>query len=277
MDLLQRHLGRVGKKKDENHQPAINKDPLLESIQSLQAVQEALENEVRKLAEVGTINMPAGSSYSDLGVQESSSPNQFNFENVMQSSLLESQLCSLTENIKHLESSLEETSGLLKVKESRVAELEATLNDSQKQESGNLSDFLQEKCRELELDYESLFKQKIEAEIECLALARTIEKLRVTAGAHVTLFEQQEALAGDHVQMLKKLGKAESKVATLRKRSDNLEEYRGDILETEEVLKMQKRVCNVTTCFFVQLILLMLVFWLVVLQLSPHAGVVVPT
>ncbi|KAJ4849259.1 hypothetical protein Tsubulata_012953 [Turnera subulata] len=263
--------------KSENHQPATDEDPLLESILTLQSVQEALENEVQKLGEIGKVSMPEGSSSSDPGVHESSSPVQLDSDNIMQSTLMESEVLSLTENIKHLESSLEEANALLKVRESRVAVLEDTLNNSLKGESGNISELDQEKCRELEVELETLFKQKIEAEIECLTLTRTIQKLRVATGDEITLFEQQEALAGEQIQMLNKLGQAESKVATLRKRADKLEEYRGDFLETEEILKMQGRVCHITSCFFVQLILLILVFWLVVSELSPPAAVVVPT
>jgi hypothetical protein len=55
------------------------------------------------------------------------------------------------------------------------------------------------------------------------------------------------------------------------------EKYCGDMIGTEEVLKMQRRVCKITSCFFIQFIFLVMVFWLFVLQLSPRSGMVVPT
>lgn len=261
--------------RNESHQLPTDENLLLDSVLSLQSVQEALEHEVRKLGEIGKVSMPEGSSSFDLGVPESSSPDQFDSVDI-QSSLLESQVLSLTENIKHLESSLEEANGVLKVKESRVAELEATMSISLKEESENTSKLHLERCMELETDVDSLFKQKIEAEVEYIALTKTIQKLKVAVG-EISLFEQQEALTGEQVKILNKVSQAESKVATLRKCADKLEEYSGDILETEEVLKMQGQVFHGTYCFLVQMILLILAFWLVVLQLSPHDGVVVPT
>jgi hypothetical protein len=167
---------------------------------------------------------------------------------------------------------------MIKVKELRVAELEATLNGdrSPKEESASTTELQQEKYREIENELEGLFKQKIEAEIEHLALA-SLQKLGVAAGDQITLFEEQEALAGEQVQMLNKLGEAGNKAASLKKQAEELEKYCGDVLGTEEVFKMQNKVCKVAACFLIQLILLILVFWLLVLQLSPYCGVVVPT
>lgn len=223
--------------------------------------------------------MPADSSFAAAGINESSSSDQFDSENIAQSSSWESQVLGLTESVKYLKSNLEEAKAMLKVKETRVAELEANLNGgkSPKEESADTIELQQANARGIETELEGLFKQKIEAEIEYLALTRTTQKLRVAAGDQVPLFEEQEALAGEQVQMLNKLGEAESKAAMLKKHLEELEKYRGDILRTEEVLKMQRRVCKVMSCFSIQLILLFLVFWLFVLQLSSHSGLVVPT
>ena len=211
-------------------------------------------------------------------IHKSSLSNQFDSESIKESNSLEFRVLSLTQTLQCLESRLEEAKAMLKVKELRVAELEATLNTdrSPKEESLSTTELQQEKSREIENELEGLFKQKIEAEIEHLALTR-LQKLGVAAGDQITLFEEQEALAGEQVQMLNKLGEADNKAASLKKQAEELEKYRGDVLGTEEVFKMQNKVWKVTACFLIQLVLLILVFWLLVLQLSPYSGVVVPT
>uniref|UniRef100_A0A6M2EF68 WPP domain-containing protein n=1 Tax=Populus davidiana TaxID=266767 RepID=A0A6M2EF68_9ROSI len=263
-----------------DHRPSADQDQWVESILSLQSVQKALENEVQKLGEIGKVSsVVEDSSLADPEIHESSLSDKFDSESFKESSSLEFQVLSLTQNVKYLESSLELTKAMLKMKETIVAELEASLNGdkSPKEESVSTAELQQEKSRELENELEGLFKQKIEAEIKCLALTRNLQKLRVAAGDQIALFEEQQAMAGEQVQMLNKLGEAEIKAASLKKQAEQLEKYCGDVLGTEEVFKMQSKVCEVTACFFIQLILLFLVFWLLVSQLSPSSGVVAPT
>ncbi|XP_022716603.1 WPP domain-interacting protein 2-like [Durio zibethinus] len=275
--------------KGENHQPSPDQDALIQSILALQSVQEALENEVQKLGEIGkeplhddSININSvhmDSTFADEEIHETSSSGQLDSEKIRKSTLgsLETQVFTLTQKVKYLESKLEEARALLQAKESRIFELETSVNSSRlrKEESRSTAELQQDKYREMEFDLEGLFQQKMEAEIEFLALTRAVEKLRVSAGNQVALFEEQTSLAGEQAHMLNKLGEAESKAVMLKKQAEELEKYCGDIVGTEEVLKMQRRVCKVTSCFCTQLVLLVLVF--VVLQLSPQSGVVVPT
>ncbi|XP_022752960.1 WPP domain-interacting protein 2-like [Durio zibethinus] len=279
--------------KSENHRPSPDQDPLLESILALQSVQEAFENEVKKLGEIGkeptslhddSVNITSvrvGSTFADKEVHETSSSDQLASEKIRKSvaGSLETVAFTLTQKVKYLESKLEEARAVLQAKESRISELETSVNSSmsRKEESGGTAELQQDKYREMEFDLEGLFQQKMEAEIEFLALNGAVQKLRVSLGNQITLFEEQISLAGGQAQTLNKLGEAESKAAMLKKQSEELEKYCGDVLGTEEVLKMQRRVCKVTACFFTQLVFLVLVLWFVVLQLSPHSGVVVPT
>ncbi|XVF76937.1 hypothetical protein PTKIN_Ptkin14bG0000300 [Pterospermum kingtungense] len=279
--------------KGENHRHSPDQDPLVESILALQSVQEALQNELQKLGEIGkeptslhddsvSINSihvdPASAGQEIL---ETSSTDQLVSESIRKSTSgsLETQVFTLTHKVKYLESKLEEARAVLQAKDSRISELETSVNSSRsrKEESGSTAELQQDKYRETEFDLEVLFQQKIEAEIEFLALTRAVQKLRVSVGNQITLFEEQTSLVGEQAQMLNKLGEAESKAAMLKKQAEELEKYCGDVLGTEEVLKMQRSVCKVTSCFFTQLVLLVLVFMFVVLQLSPHSGVVVPT
>ncbi|KAK9269139.1 hypothetical protein L1049_000908 [Liquidambar formosana] len=263
--------------KSENHQSSMNQDPLVESLLTLQSVQEALEKEVQKLVEVGK---EFSFTSTDPEIYPSSF-DQFGAEDFRQSAScsLETQVISLTQNLNSLESKLEEARAMLEAKETRIVELEATLSSgkSPKDGSGSTMELQEEKIREMETEVEGLFKQKIEAEIEYLATVRTIQNMRVAAADKMTLFEEQKTLAGEQSQMLNKLEGAESKAEMLKKQAEEFETCCEDILGTGEVLDMQKRVCKVTWCFLLQLILLVIVVGLFVLELSPHSVVVVPT
>lgn len=276
--------------KSENHQPSTVQDPLMESLLTLQSVQDALEKEVEKLGEIGKDaillhdnsfeggSVPADSIFTDPEMHGLSSSNKFRSEKNGEgtSGSLEMLVLSLKQNVQHLEAKLEEMRTLLEVKELRVAELEATLNSSKpgKEESGSTIDLQPELCREMETELECLFRQKIEAEVEYLTLTTTIDKVRAPGGGRVTLIEGQEALALEQAQMLNKLEETECKAAVLEKQAEELGKH---VLEGEVVLKMQNRVWKVTTCFVIQFILLVLVFWLFPLRLSSHSGVIVPT
>lgn len=273
--------------KNENHQPSTVRDPLVESLLTLQSVQDALEKEVGKLREIGKddnsfegSSVPADSIFTDPQIHGLSSSNKFRSEkNGESASGSLEMLVSLKQNVQHLEAKLGEMRTLLEVKELRVAELEATLNSIKpgKEESGSTIDLQPELCREMETEFECLFRQKIEAEVEYLTLMRTIDKVRAADGGRVTLIEEQEALALEQAQMLNKLEETECKAAVLEKQAEELGKYSRHVLGEEVVLKMQNRVCKVTTCFVIQFILLAVVFWLFVLRLSSHSGFIVPT
>uniref|UniRef100_A0A2P2MXZ2 WPP domain-interacting protein 1 n=1 Tax=Rhizophora mucronata TaxID=61149 RepID=A0A2P2MXZ2_RHIMU len=263
-----------------NHQHSLDQDPLEKSILSLHSAQEALESEIQKLGDVGKVDsVPTDAAFTGPKSFESSPSDQFESKYPGHLSSLESQLLNLTENVACLESRLEEARTLLVVRESRVAELEAAWKNSDltKGEVGNTIELEEEKSREIEAELEGLFKQKIEGEVEYMALMNTVQKLRVAVVEQITLLREQIALAGEQAQMVNKLGEAESKAEILQKQAEKLEKYSEERLGSEEVLRKQVRVFKVTSCFFVQLMLFMLVLWLLVLQLSPPSGFVVPT
>ncbi|XP_044475813.1 WPP domain-interacting protein 2-like isoform X2 [Mangifera indica] len=276
--------------KSENHHLSTDWDPLVESILTLQSVQEALEKEVQKFGEIGKdatslhnnsfkgSSEPADSTSTDSKIHGPNSSSQLGSEKIRESatSSLEMQVVSLTQNVEYLERNLEECKAMLEVKDARVAELETIVNSSKplKEESGSTIDLHPENCREMETELEVLFQQKMEAEIQYLALTRTIEMVKIAAGDPITLFEKQETLVEEQTQMLNKLGEAEKKAAALKKQAEKLERHCGDILRTDAVLKMQKGIFKVTSCFLIQFILLVLGFWLFLSQLPPYSGVV---
>lgn len=161
------------------------------------------------------------------------------------------------------------------MKEAKVIELECALKSN---ESPNEKiESLQKNHNEMEAELEGLFKQKIEAEVEYLAISRTIENLKVDALDHFALFEEQKTLASEQAQVLNELGDVESKAVKLKRQAEKLETKYEDVVVTEEVLRLQNRVYHLTSCLFMQLILLVLVFVFLLLQLSPHYEGVVPT
>lgn len=195
------------------------------------------------------------------------SPNhdQFNSEQMdhIHPSFLEIQLLTLTENVRNLEAKLEEARATLQMKETQVSDLEAALSLSKmpKEEPGS---------REVESEIEGLFRLKIEAEIEYLAITRTIQKLGV---------EEQQNSADVQSGVTKKLNKVEPDAVALEKqaehKADNL--ISADVKVVDEALRFQRRTCKVSNYLILQLTLLLVVLWLFISRLSPESTFFVPT
>ncbi|KAF5479143.1 hypothetical protein F2P56_005639 [Juglans regia] len=280
----------VKEEKSENDQPSTDLDPLVESIFSLQSVQEALKKEVHKLREIGKEptslhdssttggGVPADFTTTDPKNRMTSSSDQLGLEKIRQTTLssLEVEVLSLTK-VKSLESKLEETGAILEAKDCRIAELEATISSSKspKEESSSNIGLQEEKYREIETELEGLVKQKIEAEVKYLALMGTIQIMKATATDQFS--EVQNALAEGQALVVNKYGELESKARKLKKQAEDLDQLCEDSIGAGEVLKMKKGVCKLTLRVFIKLILLVMVFWLFVVQLSPPPGSVVPT
>ncbi|MBA0561585.1 hypothetical protein Golob_018400, partial [Gossypium lobatum] len=321
LDNLATNLSWEAKEeKSESHQPSPDQDPLVNSILSLRSVQKALESggvgqrlkivvlhkaslrpnlkvaipvsmhvSFRQIGKenasqdddlVSMKNDHVDSTFAD---QETSPSDQLASEKMSGSTLgsLETQLFTVTHKVKYLESKLEEARAVLQARDSKISELETSVNGSRsrKEEPGSTAGLWQEKYREMEFDLEGLFQQRMEAEIEFLTLTRAVQKLKVSVGNHqLKVSEDQTPFAREQAWMSNKLGEAENTAAaTPMIQARELEKSYGDALGTNNVLMMQRRVFKVTLCFFTQLVLLILVFVWVVLQLSSHSGMIVPT
>ncbi|KAH0633399.1 hypothetical protein KY284_036185 [Solanum tuberosum] len=101
--------------------------------------------------------------------------------------------------------SVQKAADLAKSKEARVTELEAILGSSSKSEEETT-----------ESEFEGLFRQKIEAEVQYLALSKTTQNLRSATVDQLTLLEEQKTLASEQAQMVHVLGDAEAKVVALK-------------------------------------------------------------
>ncbi|XP_050368148.1 WPP domain-interacting protein 2-like [Argentina anserina] len=277
-------LGKLDKKK--KHGSFADMDALAESMFNFETVQDALQKEVQKFREIGRepisrTDHPVKSvdpSSSDPEKFESNLSDQVGSEKIGRafSDSLEAQISSLKHHVKLMEGKLDETRARLVVKESRVAELEDIVNVSKsfKEESGSNIELQEEQYRELEIEVEGLFRQKIEAEVELIVIKATTKKVKIAAGDHITLIEEQEAVAGEQSWILNKLGEQQIRAAKLKQRTEEL--GRG-VLETEEVLAMPMKLCKVGSCIFVQSLLLVLAIWFFLFQSSPPQGVAVPT
>ncbi|KAL2462674.1 WPP domain-interacting protein 1-like [Forsythia ovata] len=144
------------------------------------------------------------------------------------------------------------------VKEAKGSEPETILNSRSLEES-------MEK-RDVEAALENLFKRKIEAENDpqVEGCSGWTESFRRTENYGFRASPDR-------------LGDAENKAATLNKEAENLENYCEDIVSADETTKLQKRVWKYTACFFVQLVILIIIMGLFILQISPNYTGVVPT
>ncbi|GMP51989.1 hypothetical protein CsSME_00017989 [Camellia sinensis var. sinensis] len=256
-DLAADLTWEVKEEKVEHHRSSTDRDPLVECIYTLQSAQEELE----KVFDSSTQerSLPTEFASVDSKIIKASSADLLDSGDITRSAELESQLVTLKQNINLLENKLEEANTVLKAKEAKVTELEHALNSTELPRE------------EMEAELEALFEQKIEAEVEYLAISRTIQKLRVAA------VDEQKTLVSEQAQTLNELGDAKRKAAMLKRLAEKLETSCEDIVETDQVLTLQNQVCKVSSFFFVQLILLVVVFVFLLLQLAPQYAGVVPT
>eukprot|EP00262_Sarcandra_glabra_P007068 TRINITY_DN19630_c0_g1_i1.p1 TRINITY_DN19630_c0_g1~~TRINITY_DN19630_c0_g1_i1.p1 ORF type:complete len:611 (-),score=134.29 TRINITY_DN19630_c0_g1_i1:24-1856(-) len=284
--------GEANKEGNENHGHHKIQDPLVESIILLQAAQEALENEIKKFVEMKeSISQPDDSSCGPSlsgkfavfspKTQEPNSSCQFVSEEreASSSSPLEADLIKLNQKVNLLEHELSEALAKVKAKESKMLELENILNEAQLLKKETESDLksLQERCDEMESELERLFKEKIEAEVEYLMMIRITQTWKVAAEDQFKLLEEQKSLFRDQAQMVMKLQDAEDKVIKVKKQAEELEASSRELLETEEVMKMQNDVCKLSFCCFFQFILLCIVVCMFLLQPMTHSTGFAPT
>ncbi|KAK4355115.1 hypothetical protein RND71_024086 [Anisodus tanguticus] len=272
-DLAAESPWEIKEEKSENQGSSTDHDPLMESIFSFQATQEALAREIQKFKEIGK-DIIFGHLLEDVGIPSDDSEFPRPSTSVLsqhqddaQHSLnsLESEVVSLKQNILLLQNNLQKAADLVKSKEARVTELEAILGSRSKKEEETI-----------ESELEGLFTQKIEAEVQYLTVSRTAQKLRSTAVDQLTLLEEQKTLALEQAQMVHMLGDAEAKAAMLKKQAEKLESYCEDLASADEKLKLQKNVYKYSSCLFIQLVLLVVV-GLFLMQMSPDHAELVPT
>ncbi|MCD9644193.1 hypothetical protein HAX54_032341 [Datura stramonium] len=263
-DLAAESPWEVKEEKNKNQGSSSDHDPLMESIFSFQAAQEALAREIQKFKEIGKDNI-FGHSLEDVGIHSYDSDQHSDGAQHSHNSL-DSEVVSLKQNMLLLQNKLQKAADMVKSKEARVTELEAILGSSSKNEEETI-----------ESELEGLFRQKIEAEVQYLTISITAQKLGSAAVDQLTLLEEQKTLALEQAQMVHMLGGAETKAAMLKTQAEKLESYCEDLASTDEKIKLQKKVCKYSSCFFIQLVLLAIVIGLFLMQISPDHAEPLPT
>ncbi|KAL6844802.1 hypothetical protein ACP4OV_025461 [Aristida adscensionis] len=231
-------------------------DPYIESVALLQSAQEALENELQKFVEIRR-ETDENSNHSET--EWSSSPHDEPVED-------------LSEELKFLESKLEDTAVLINKKESRILELDA-VNQTQPGETVvHNSNLLS-----LESDIDQLLLEKMEAETQCFILTRALQDWEPLAKDQVTLYQTQKSLSGDDKPLEVKLRHTESRAMMLEEMVEKLETQCKELSETADVLRLQARASKASLFCSIQLVLLCIAMGTLLMRFFPSSPEFVPT
>ncbi|KAL2483787.1 WPP domain-interacting protein 1 [Forsythia ovata] len=162
-DLVADSSRESKKERSENHENSTDSDPLVESIFALQSAQEALEKEVQMFREIGREDV----SVDDL-------------------------VRDLPSEITSVDPKLYETSSTEQLHSCKRVHSSFLSFQSEVKETGNT---------DMDIEFEDLFKQKIESEVEYMVISRNVQELRVAAVDHITLLEEQKTVSLQQTRM----------------------------------------------------------------------------
>ncbi|XP_071725729.1 WPP domain-interacting protein 2-like [Rutidosis leptorrhynchoides] len=210
-DLAGEKTWEVKEEKADDHVGTGNQDDLVDSIMPLHFAQEALAREVQKLR--------------DVGKEETLSSDDWFKSNKI--------------NEVHLQSKLEEAFVMLDLKNSKIAQLESTLN-----------------YKEIETEFEELLTQRTAAELEYLVILKTVENLKGGLNKTSITLQQKNIAAATTPELV----------------------HTADAGETKEVSwKLKNKLYRYTYCFIIQSVLLLVVLYMFVLQFSSKTVDAIPT
>ncbi|CAM0904231.1 unnamed protein product [Alopecurus aequalis] len=237
-------------------------DSLAESISSLDKTQEVLERffkkndvfemEMQKLAELGM---------------------EFTADDSRALPDVEADVLGMDQKMKHLEQKLKEASDTFTEKDSRLSELQLLIDDAHAptpQETAPIN------IDQLEMELEGHLQGKIEAEIQCLVMAKARRSWQVRAEDQIALGEHKLSATED-TRMLLKLQDTEKKIVMLKEQVDRLEAHEKELSVTTEVLRMQSRTFKIGLCGLLQLVMLCISLKMFFSQDSARFGDLVPT
>ncbi|KAG8049852.1 hypothetical protein GUJ93_ZPchr0009g387 [Zizania palustris] len=219
--------------------------PARRSIALLQSAEEALENEIRRFVEIRKETW------------EDSTNNHSETE--WSSSCHFDDSAELSEELKLLESRLEEASVLINDKDSRIVELDA-LNHKQPSKPVLCNSEL----LSLRSDMDRLFLEKMEAETQCFILTRASQ-------AWKPLTDDQADLPEDHKQLEAKVWHSEKRAMVLEEMVENLETQCKDLARTSEILKLQARASRASLFCSIQFVLLCIAVGTFLIRLLPSS------
>ncbi|KAL2940201.1 WPP domain-interacting protein 2 [Bienertia sinuspersici] len=263
-----------------HHQLPDDCHPLVDSILMLQSAQLALQTEVQKFAEIGkgiyslcddsdkTSGVPVLSvSYDPVSSIGHASDGLSEFDHANFSKIVEA-----------LERQLNEKENILKEKELRIVELETTKSFDLPQDYAKIPlEQHYKRCVEIEAELQDLFKQKIEAEVQSVVLARSSKFSHLLVEEWLNLTTEQKTEFRKQMQSPGTIVNVENKAAMRQVEAEKLDRHNAGIIDSEEILKMRRGVMKFTKYLSIQLTLLVFVFALFVLQFGPKSALVVPT
>ncbi|KAL9230061.1 hypothetical protein vseg_005454 [Gypsophila vaccaria] len=246
-----------GKSKD--HQVSRDCEPLLNSILMLQSAQEALEREVQMFKEIGKgVNSLCDNSSKATGMfvgPEDGADRSY---------------------VQTLEIELNEAQVRLKEKDIKVIELENTIKtmdeESSPQADGrNTMDMQHNLWKAMQTELETLFKLKVEAEVQYVAMMGSRKDLG-------TFFEDQIKLLKDQKYESSRASISDAgNKGSISQGQTKLDNLHTKITEDEEFQTIQNRYVKYRSYLFVQSLLLILVVGLFLLRVLPKSATVVPT
>jgi hypothetical protein len=178
----------------------------------------------------------------------------------------------LSENIKVLESKLEEATILINGQNSKILELDA-LRQKQPQDSAACNNDL----LSLQSEVDQLFLEKMETEIQCFILTRASQDWKALTQDQFALYEAQKFLTGDHKSLETKLRHTENRAMMLEEMVDKLESQCKELSETSEVLKLQARASRASLFCSIQFVLLCIAMGTLLVRFMPSSPEIVPT
>ncbi|CAI9784066.1 unnamed protein product [Fraxinus pennsylvanica] len=215
-------------------EPNAGFDPLVESIYTLQSAQEALGKEVLKFREVGILlDVSVDGAVQDLPSETIS-----------------------------IDLKLQETSPSKQIQSDKNMQSSFHSLHSEAKEAAN------RKYMGTELD--DLFRLKIEAEVEYLAISRTAQK-------YIAAVKDKITLASEQSLKLNMLENTKNKASMLEKEAKKLVNSCEDIVSADKTLKLQMRICKYASYFLIQLVILVLILRFFIFHISPNNDGVVPT
>uniref|UniRef100_J3MYJ3 Uncharacterized protein n=1 Tax=Oryza brachyantha TaxID=4533 RepID=J3MYJ3_ORYBR len=248
--------GSIGK--GENGEIHSGLDPYAQSIAMLQSTEEAIENEIQKFIELRSETCE--NSTNNHSETEWSSSCHFD----------ESE--QLGEELKLLESRLEEASVLISDKDSRILELDA-LNHKQPEKHVVCNSEL----LSLQSDMDQLFMEKMEAETQCFILTRASQAWKPPTEDQADLLYMQKFLPEDCKDLEAKLRHTENRAVMLEEMVEKLEAQCKDLARTSEILKLQARANRARLFCCIQFVLLCIAVGTFLVRLLPSSPEIVPT
>lgn len=290
-----------GQQVDRMDQQPVDSDCLLQALTELRTAEEALHKELKKIKDLATgveASWMADSERSSSSPKHTESkhwhennvvdmPNGSHIEEKtqMKSPSWKTELNKLNGKLKSLQDELEAANERTLFEHMKVEECESQcqnqpikLKEVERPPEATASELqlLQEKCREMEMELEEQYKEKMQAEIEFLILTGSAQNDIALVENEASILQEQKRLVVGQLQTAIKLKETEVRALSLKDHLVELENSSAGLLEMEEVLELNNKVWGFSVFSFIQFFLLCVAILFMFAQ-SPRTSNLVPT